>query len=228
MDAKHEEMKDLVAAYVLGAVSPSEVSFVRSHIMSCGECMVEADSYSEVVSGLALAVDDVPLPKGFPDAVVAEAVGPKVATAKSRRWRFSFAPVLSAAAVLLAFVIMTAQVVQTRQEIQQQGRVVSALLHNEGGLNLKGGGAVAKMVPTQEGVLFVASGLQEAPNNFTYQLWLLDDGKPESVDIFDVEDGVALVEAGIDLDAYDSAAVTLEPAGGSATPSDTVVLSASA
>lgn len=228
MDTKHEEMKDLVAAYVLGSVPPSEVSFVRSHIMSCEECMVEADSYSEVVSGLALAVDSIPLPKGFADMVLAEAVGPQAATEKSRRWRFSLLSAFSAMAVVLAFVIMTTQVVQTRQEIQQQERVVSALLHNDGGFDLRGSGAVAKMVPTQEGVMFVASGLQEAPNNFTYQLWLLDDGKPESVDVFDVEDGVALVEAGIDLDAYDSAAVTLEPAGGSATPSDTVVLSASA
>lgn len=229
MDTKHEEMKDLVAAYVLGSVPPGEVSFVRSHIMSCEECMAEADSYSEVVSGLALAVDSVPVPKGFTDAVLAEAVDAKTAPAsRSRRWRFKLVPALSAAAVLLAFIVMTTQVVQTRQELRQQERVVSALLHNEGGLNLKGSGAVAKLVPTQEGVMFVASGLQEAPSNHTYQLWVLDDGQPDSVAIFDVENGVALLEAGVDLDRYDSAAVTVEPAGGSATPSDTVVLSASA
>ena len=230
MQMNHEQMKDLVAAYVLGAVSPSEVLMVRSHIMSCEECMSEADTYAAVASELALAVTPVPLPKGFEDAVIEKALGTKVSTAPARsakRERFSLVPVLSVAAALIAFAIMTVQVVQTRQEIQRQDRVVSALLHNEEAVSLSGDGAVGKMVPTNDGAIFVASGLQKAPNNHIYQLWVLNEGKPESVAIFDAEDGLALVESGVDMSDYDTAAVTLEPAGGSATPSDTVVLSAS-
>lgn len=228
MDKNHEEMKDLVAAYVLGAVPPSEVSFVRSHIMSCEECMAEADDYSAVASELALAVTPVPLPKNFADAVVEKAIGPRVSAAPERRWRFSLMPALAAAAVLIAFAVMTTQVVQTRQELQDQGQVVSALLRGDNALDLSGSGAVAKMVPTKDGALFVASGLQAAPENHAYQLWLLKDGQPESVAVFNDEDGVVLIESEFDISGYDSAAVTLEPAGGSATPSDTVVLSASA
>jgi anti-sigma-K factor RskA len=227
MEMNHEEIKDLVAAYVLGAVSPSEVLFVRSHIMSCEECMVDADAYASVASELALAVTPVPLPKGFADAVVAKAIGAAAPSRSARRWHFSLLPALSVAAVLVAFAIMTTQVIQTRHEIDRQGRVMSALLHSEEGVSLSGDGAVGRMVPTNEGSIFVASGLQEAPSNYTYQLWLLDEGQPDSVATFDAEDGVAFVESGIDMSDYESAAVTLEPAGGSAKPSDAVVLSPS-
>lgn len=191
--------------------------------------MSEADSYAAVASELALAVTPAPLPKGFEESVIEKAIGPNVVSLSSKRRRFNLIPTLSVAAVLLAFIVMATQVVQTRQAIQDQDRVVSALLRGDGdAMELSGNGAVAKMVPTNGGVIFVASGLQEAPSNHTYQLWLLNDGKPESVATFDVSDGVALVRSDFDLSAYDNAAVTIEPEGGSADPSDTVVLSASA
>ena len=41
--------------------------------------MAEADRYSEVASSLALAVDSVPLPKGFADKVSRRQRGPEEA-----------------------------------------------------------------------------------------------------------------------------------------------------
>ena len=82
-------MRELVAAYVLGAVPAEEASFIRAHISTCDECMAEADRYSEVASSLALAVDSAPLPKGFADKVLEAARGPEEACALPSRRRRS-------------------------------------------------------------------------------------------------------------------------------------------
>lgn len=71
MRPKHENTKDLVAAYVLGALTPEETEQMRAHMVSCDECMAEADGYTEIVSALALSVDPEPLPPGFVEGVMA-------------------------------------------------------------------------------------------------------------------------------------------------------------
>ena len=43
MNGSHEEMRELVAAYVLGAVPAEEAPFIRAHISTCDECMAEAE-----------------------------------------------------------------------------------------------------------------------------------------------------------------------------------------
>ena len=92
MNPTHEEMRELVAAYVLGAVPAEEGPFILAHISTCDECMAEADSYGDVATSLTLAVDSVPLPKGFADKVIAEATADEAdveaGIAAPRRSRF--------------------------------------------------------------------------------------------------------------------------------------------
>ena len=71
MELSHEAAKDLIAPYILGAVSPEEERAIRDHIMSCDECMQEAESLSVVSSALPLLAEPTELPAGFVDRVVA-------------------------------------------------------------------------------------------------------------------------------------------------------------
>ena len=72
MNKTHDELKSLIAPYVLGAISPEEMEEVRSHIISCEECMAEADGYSSVVSSLAFSVRSEAVPDALIDNVMRE------------------------------------------------------------------------------------------------------------------------------------------------------------
>lgn len=233
-DMDHEQIKSMVAAYVLGSIPPDEVALVRAHILSCDECMAEADSYGEVAGALALAVDPVDLPEGFADRVLAVARGgttDETATTSegSTRGRGWMWPALGAAAALVAVVVFTLAVyttVRTNAELDRTRQALTALLHgNSGSFTLQGqSGAVARMVPTFEGSYLVAAGLQEAPARHVYQLWLMDDGNPVSAGLFDGSDDVSILETKADLRRFDGAAITIEPQGGSAQPTSDPIM----
>src|SRR5687767_11663059 len=126
-DRTHEELKSLVAAYVLGAVPPDEVGLVRNHILTCDECMAEADQHAGAIDSLALAVEPAAMPPGFADRVMAEiAPAPEPGTAASPspartslldwfRGRGLALAGVTAAVVLLG--VLGAGLIQARQDL---------------------------------------------------------------------------------------------------------------
>ncbi|MDQ3957011.1 MAG: anti-sigma factor [Actinomycetota bacterium] len=236
----HEEVRSLIASYVLGAVPEDEAREVRSHIMSCDECMQEAEGYSGTVSSLALAVEEEKLPRGFADAVLAKVaeerpgVRPEPAPAR-RGWGFRLVAGVAALGVVASIVLGAAFFAQ-REELERFESAVPQLIHVEG-LRLAGsGGAVARLVPTAEGAAFFATGLDEAPDRHTYQLWIMECAdpsdmstcEPTSVGTFDVSGGIAILETTTSLKDYDRAAVTVEPDGGSPAPTTLPVIDSAA
>lgn len=238
----HDELKTLIAPYVLGAVSAEEERTVRSHIMSCEECMSEAESLSGAAAGLALAVDEAPVPAGFADAVVARVQSERPQTRGvpvelawwSVRWRRALAAV--GALGVVAALVLAGAYGALRARVGDYEAAIPPLVHGEG-LRLTGsGGAVARMVPTAEGATLFATGLDAAPDRHTYQLWLMECADPEvfetcdptSAGTFDVSGGIAVLETRSRLEGYDRAAVTVEPEGGSAGPTTTPVIDSAA
>lgn len=232
----HEELKDLVAAYVLGAVPQDEVGIVRNHILTCDECMAEADRHSAAMDSLALAVEPIPVPAGFSERVMAQiAPSPEPDTAAAPAPRRGWFPEwmrgrgLALASGLTALVLVGvagAGWLQTRQDLTRTENVLSALVHGEG-IELRGdSGAAAELVPQREGAVMAVAGLPEAPGSHVYQLWYMDDGKPVSVGTFETRDGVVVLEVAESFDGYEDAAITVEPSGGSRQPtSDPVIAS---
>lgn len=225
----HEELKSLVAAYVLGAVPPDEVKVVRAHILTCDECMAEADGYAGAIDSLALAVEPVAVPDGFADRVMAQitpAEGAAADTGSRQRgawWRRI--PVFAGGlAVLTLIAVLAAGLVQTRNDLSRSEEVLSAVLHADG-IQLRGvSGAAGELVPTNDGAVFAVAGLQEAPGSHVYQLWYMRDGEPVSVGTFETRDSVLVMELDESFDGYEAAAVTIEPAGGSRAPTSEPVI----
>jgi anti-sigma-K factor RskA len=237
MERSHEELKELLVPYALGAVPPEEMAEIRSHILTCEECMAEADSFAEVASTLAVAADEEPVPAGFADRVIDLARdGRSVEPARpmrSRRWRLVEA--LSFAALVLAVAVLGFAVVNARSDAAFERRVAAALVDGDG-LQLTGQeGVGASVVSTGDETVFVAAGLEEVESSETYQLWLMkgDCGSADSADCtiesggtFEPgDDGVVFHEASQPLDAYDDAAVTIEPEGGSEQPTSDPLIS---
>lgn len=230
----HEELKSLVAAYVLGAVPADEVGLVRNHILTCDECMAEADQHSAAMDSLALAVEPVPVPAGFSERVMAQiAPAPEaetvVATAPRRGWapawlRGRGLALAGGMAALVLLGVLGAGWIQARQDLGRTEDVLSALVHGEG-IELRGErGAAAELVPTNEGAVMAVAGLPEAPGSHIYQLWYMRDGEPVSVGTFETRDSVVVMKLAESFDGYDDAAVTIEPSGGSRRPTSDPIL----
>lgn len=235
----HEEVKDLVGAYVLGAVPEGEAQLVRAHILSCDECLAEADSYMAPAGSLALAVEPVDPPAGFADRVMAAALGTAEAEgprpldrdegAKVVRgpwtgaWR-NLAVAATIAALLVASVSVFGAIRATR-ELDETQAALTALLHSDEGMALQGsGGAVARIVPTFRGATMIATGFDEAPARHVYQVWLMKDGTPVSAGLFDGSQDVSIIEMEAELSRFEAAAITIEPDGGSAGPTTEPIL----
>lgn len=241
MVVTHDEMKSLIAPYVLGAVTTEEERTVRSHIMGCEECMREAEGFSGTAASLALAVDEAPLPAGFADAVVARVQSERPSTSGSPvtiPWWSRWSRVLAGVAALgvVATIVLAGAFLSLRARVDRYEAAVPPLVHGEG-LRLAGaGGAVARMVPTADGATLFATGLDRAPERHTYQLWLMECEDPDvietcdptSVGTFDVAGGIAVLETRSSLEGYDRAAVTVEPEGGSEAPTTLPVIDSAA
>lgn len=237
MGVTHDELKALIAPYVLGAVSPDEEREVRSHVMSCDECMEEAEGLAGAASSLAMAVDEAPLPNGFADAVLAKVTEERPAEAsptelrRRARWG-TWGLAGAAAAAIVAALVFGAAFLAARGELRQYEDAVPPLVHGEG-MRLEGpGGAVARMVPTAGGATLFATGLDAAPDRHVYQLWLMECTDPEVIETcdptsagtFDVSGGIAVLDTATSLEGYDRAAVTVEPDGGSEGPTTQPVI----
>jgi anti-sigma-K factor RskA len=236
VEKTHEEFKALIAPYLLGAVPSDEVPLIRAHILSCEECLSEADSYSTVTASLALAADPVPLPSGFAERVMSRAAETKPALdavpARRRRWRWGWAQAVAGAS-LAATVVMAIVLVNVNSDLSSNRDALSALVRSDEGFELGGSGAVGHVVPTTEGSLLVVAGLPDIPKESVYQLWFMegDCGKGEvgpcevtSAGTFEVSDDVTIVPTNRSIRGFDAAAVSIEPKGGSVAPTTDPVM----
>lgn len=227
MEQSHEDVKALVGAYVLGAVPREGVPSIRAHILSCDECMAEAEELSEAARSLSLTVESVAPPPGFTQTVLDQVAQERSGTptpSRTRKWRRPLMA-LSFAAVSVFAVVMGAIALDTRERAESSRRAVTAILEASQGIELRGeAGVSAKLVPGESGAVFVATGLEELPGDRTYQLWLIKGGAPVSAGTFDVSKGVALLRTSRSPTGFDGAAVTVEPRGGSPQPTTEPVI----
>jgi hypothetical protein len=81
--------------------------------------------------------------------------------------------------------------------------------------------------PETDTAVLVVSGLAPLPPERDYQLWFLREGQPVGSVVFDVGqsgEGQLIVRAPRQLGHYDLAAITPEPAGGSAGPTGPIMI----
>ncbi|MGH2693715.1 MAG: anti-sigma factor domain-containing protein [Actinomycetota bacterium] len=214
----HEEVRDFLGAYALGAVEPDEAAVIRAHLLTCEDCMNQADALAATAATLTAVVEPVEPPAGFAARVVAAAVSERTVPREAPRRRFRWVHVLAYSLLIVAVAVLGAGLAQTRSDLDAYERVVQALLTHADFRLTGAAGIDAGMVGADRGAVFAATGMDEAPSRRTYQLWLMDEGVPVSAGTFDVDDGVAVLSTSHSLRDFDGAAVTIEPEGGSDEP----------
>jgi anti-sigma-K factor RskA len=221
MALTHEELKELLGAYALGALSEDERRAVQAHLRECDECRAEADSYMYATDALAATVSPVPLPAGFAGTILDRVAPPEKQRARprpSRRW--AIAAVGLAAATSLAAIVLAFLFVDARSDLQTNEEVLAGVLQSDEGVALQGSGdSVARVVPTPQGSALVVANLGTPPEEKTYELWFLP-GRPEPVSAgtFDPSGDIFVFRTELSIQDYDEAAVTIEPRGGSRGP----------
>ena len=234
----------LTGAYALDALDPAEHQEFTEHLTGCAECREEVASFRGAAS--RMAAGDATPPVGLRDAVLAQvartaqagpvsaedpdagasAVPAAAARTPIRRW-----PALVAAAV----VVVLAAVGGTAVYRDRQAAVAEATMQSKVMRIASAPDAISMDVDLGATHLVVSSEMQAAAlmgegvpmpqaGGAVYQVWMMHaDGSAVAGPTFLPHDGELMVIVEGDLSDVAEMAVTVEPRGGSARPSDQMV-----
>lgn len=220
----HDFMQALVAAYSIDALEPDEREEVRQHLHACERCRSDLEGFEQTASWLSLVTEPLPLPGGFTERVLAKRPDPIRTLGARRHTRGAF---LAAAVVALLAVATwsTLTSFESRDDLRAQREVIEALVRGDDHIELSGAGeATGRVVPTEDGALFVATGLPPVGEGLVYQLWIKDGKVITSGGTFEFSQGTALVTIERRFGDFSGALVTVEPAGGSRQPTSPPVV----
>ena len=235
MQTDHDELKSLIAPYLLGALSADEKRALDAHLRTCDECAREARSLGAGTEMLADQVGPVDLPAGLAERIVAAAQPVEAATGirarralarrPARRW--AVLGIAAGVALVVAITALTAGLLETRSRLEDSRQALAAVVGHRGGIEMSGGGVAARVVPTREGALLVAAGLRSTPPGKDYELWFIKNGKPVPAGTFESEGEVTIAPVTGSPRKAEGAAVTLEPDGGSKKPTSKPLIQSS-
>jgi anti-sigma-K factor RskA len=204
---------ELSAAYALHALDPTERQEFEEHLLHCAECREAVTLFQETAATLAYGVDTPAPPPALRDRILDQARRER-SNVVPLRPRWALPAVASVAAVAACAAIALG--------------IWAATLHGRLGdrpesVALAGANGSLIVSPSGEGTL-VLNGLPAAPAGKTYEVWVLQDGKPLPAGTFAGGGRVAVV---LTRTVPDGAvvAVTLERAGGAPKPTTTPLIS---
>ena len=220
------DLHDLAAAYVLGALEPSEVEAFESHLDGCPACQVEVGKLGEGLAAMANSEAETP-PPHVREAVLAGIQQPAPAEAVVMRRQWSWQRIVLPAAAA-AVVVLAVSGVFTSNPVEQILAASDAVALELTTTDAYPGQppAVARVVFSEmEGAAAIdLAGLADAGKDMTYQLWLISSDGPVSAGIFVPDgDGVATVRLDGTPGVGQTVGVTQEPAGGSDAPTGDVL-----
>jgi Anti-sigma-K factor rskA, C-terminal len=238
-NSEHPTMDDL-ATLAVGALPELEAARLNAHISGCAGCTRQLAEYAEVATALAEALpaasprpalgasimraieEQKITPSAQPEGGgVAPGAEVRERNTEGARRRNAW-PVLSglaAAAALGAIAVLGFATIDARQDADDARDRVQNLedtLANGTLISMTGTDAAPDARVTlivaedRETALVTASGLP-ANEDGTYHLWLFDEGEPQRVSAFDIDDDETLrLALEGDVLASDSMAITLE------------------
>jgi anti-sigma factor RsiW len=217
-DAIHE----LAAAHALDALDDGERGEFEEHLASCERCRAEVAELRETAAALAFAAGPAEPPPHLREQLLARARAEGGVVIPLRRRRFervlSYAAIPAAAAAI-GFGIW-AGVLQRKLDDQRavagDASIAAAVLSDPRATHVALAGDAGVLVVGQDrrGVLVVRH-LPAPPSGKTYEAWVIQGGTPRPAGLFDRTELVVLSRP---VPANAVVAITLEPRGGSPSP----------
>ncbi len=225
----NDDIHDLVAAYALDAVDDLERVRFEAHLARCPACRRDLDEYREVAGMLAAHVAAEP-PPTLRAAVLSE-IGqtPQArplpsAPSRSRRWVTAGLSV-AAAMILAVLAVRLVSVGRQRDEAMALNRVLTAADAEVMALHGDHGSGRLVFSPSVGRMVVVLDGLGDMPADRVLQLWYQVDGAMMPGATFAPTGGRVVAAAGTLMPGTHQFAVTVEPVGGSPTPTGDVMMS---
>jgi anti-sigma-K factor RskA len=232
-----ERFDDLKEAYALGALSKEERREVEDYLGEHPELRAEVDDLESVANLLALAPQEYePSPKLRRDllnSISSSSPGTTPAADPSTRqttlWRL-FGPGGLAAAAVLALV--TIGMFAWNASLQEENQTLQGELQGQQTYALQSTGAAQEVQGEvvrlgDERAVLVAEDLPSAPEGKTYEAWILREDIPEPAGLFEPNDtGPAAASLEGSIEGADAVAVTVEPSGGSSSPTSDPLMTA--
>jgi anti-sigma-K factor RskA len=235
----HHELSELIPAYALGCLDPEDAALVSNHMSGCSLCRSEAHTYTVVVNQLALAV---PQSKTTPDLeqrlmerVQSGSISGS-AKASGSAWKAFLnlfrgaAPVWGGIGLVLIVGLVAANLFLWQQLTDEQSTTGPAGMHyvtlTPSARTTGASGVIVVSSDGEYGAL-VVENLPQLPAGREYQFWLIDDEQRTPGPNFSVSDhGYQALEVEVTepLGSFDGFSITVEPAGGSKSPTGQTVL----
>ncbi|SRR6266511_617785 len=220
------EPHDLTAAYALDALDPAEEREYESHLATCERCREELAALREASASLAYVAPAPAPPVELRERILEQARSERAQVTPlrpRRRLTYALAAAAAAAACLAIGLGVWAATLSDRLDRQKS---INTILADGQRVPLQG--ANGQLVVTDSGdAALVVSGLAAAPEGKTYELWVIDGGKPRPAGLF--QGGgrqVVVLNRSVPRDA--TVAATIEDEGGVDAPTSKPVFSARA
>ena len=204
-----EEATDLLALEAVGALEPADRELVERHLATCAPCTHAAAEYADLASLLPAALDLVPPParlrRQLMAQVYAEATAPPFTA-------------IGAVAVVAAIVVGI-------YAVAGRNATSTSVTYTVSGTTATG---TLSVDTTARQAVLTVKGLSALPSSEVYEVWLIPPhGAPKGAAFLSpgLGGGPWTAVMGGSMAGYTSIAATVEPAGGSPTPSNTEVLS---
>ena len=230
------DLHDLTAAYALDALDPAEQAEYEAHLASCERCREELEGFWQVSGSLARAAGGPPPPASLRERILEQARSERPSNVVPLRRRFTV-PVLSSVAAVAAVVaiglgIWAASLSNELDDVRGQlatdaGAV--AILADPQRQELELTGADGRLVVSETGrAAMVVSGLDRAPQGKTYEIWVIEGGKPEPAGLFESAGTRTVLTLSRPVPDDAIVAVTVERDGGVSLPTGTPIITSPA
>lgn len=230
------DLHHLAAAYALDALDERERTEFEAHYPACDICRDEVEQFRET-AGLLAGASVVTPPSSLKESVLGEIsrnrqLSPIDTAERDRRGhrfssRFSSSSLLASAAAIVALVVGAALMVSLRdgrspvEEVLAAPDAVVTTLE----VTPDGSGGTFQVVWSAERdrVAVLGNDLPDPGPDRVYELWAIVGDTPVPAGLFDPDDGSLRAAAAID--DVDAAAwgVTIEPDGGSPSPTTPIL-----
>jgi anti-sigma-K factor RskA len=239
------ERQPQLAAYALGEPEPDAT--LHEHLSGCAICQQTMREYARVARVLPYAAPAIEPPPELRARILALAAGVTSASAdqprqapqpvRQQRRRFAWPRLALVGALALALLGWNLSLqARLNEQIAAASASGARLQTIESILSAPDAQAYSLTGPNASGQVwvsaqrnqayFVAEGLPDPGADKVYQMWLIQGETPVSAGTFEIHDGdvATVVTAPGPLTSFGAFGVTVEPRGGSATPSSQPIL----
>jgi anti-sigma factor RsiW len=240
LNNRHDDISDMVGAYVLDALSLDERTGFEEHLKGCAQCQLEVAELQQVVDVLPLAVDLSEPPSSLRDRILnvvafVDDPRPQLASvpgeAPPRMVRATVRSAVrareiwlaTAAAIIIAGLVSWNVVLQSskNQQSAYQRDVVVALATGARVSAMQGTtyapGATASLVQPRSGSPYlIVAGLPRPSSGRLFEVWFVHDSVPRPAGVFTYSgSGAVVIPLPISSRGYSLTAVTdeLQPGG---------------